>query len=223
METASSARLEDAVVVRRVLAGEKELFEILLRRYNQTLYRVIRGYLRDEADVEDAMQDTYLKAFDKLQQFQGKAAFSTWLIRIGINEALLRLRKLKRVRSLVSQESDVDVGAIVQLPDTRQMNPEKQAIQVETRQLLEQAIDHLPEKLRVIYILKEVEGLKNDEIARCMEISEPNVKVRLHRARALLKETLFRISSSTEIFEFGNSRCDGLVARVMHTITGSYQ
>src|SRR5690606_37096556 len=97
LEKASSARLEDEVVVRRVLSGEKELFEILLRRYNQTLYRVIRGYLRDESDVEDAMQDTYLKAFDKLEQFQGKAAFSTWLIRIGINEALLRLRKLKRV------------------------------------------------------------------------------------------------------------------------------
>jgi RNA polymerase sigma-70 factor (ECF subfamily) len=218
LETASSARLEDTVVVRRVLSGEKELFEILLRRYNQTLYRVIRGYLRDEADVEDAMQDTYLKAYDKLEQFQGKAAFSTWLIRIGINEALLRLRKLRRVRSLVSQEADVDAKTITQLPDTRQMNPEKQAIQVETRQLLEKAIDHLPEKLRVIYILKEVEGLKNDEIARCLDISEPNVKVRLHRARTMLKETLYRISSSNEIFEFGNSRCDGLVARVMHAI-----
>ena len=219
LEKASSARLEDAIVVRRVLAGEKELFEILMRRYNQTLYRVIRGYLHDEADVEDAMQDTYLKAFDKLEQFQGKAAFSTWLIRIGINEALLRLRKLRRVRSLVSQESDVDTKEVIQLSDPRQMNPEKQAIQVETRQLLEKAIDHLPEKLRVIYMLKEVEGLKNDEIAHCLEISEPNVKVRLHRARTLLKETLYRISSSAEIFEFGNSRCDGLVARVMRVIT----
>src|SRR5690606_9316782 len=218
LEGASSARLDDTVVVRRVLAGEKELFEILLRRYNQTLYRVIRGYLHDEADVEDAMQDTYLKAFDKLEQFQGKAAFSTWLIRIGINEALLRLRKLRRVRSLVSHEADVDAKAIVQLSDTRQINPEKQAIQMETRQLLEKAIDQLPEKLRVIYILKEVEGLKNEEIARCLEISEPNVKVRLHRARTVLKETLYNISSSTEIFEFGNSRCDGLVARVMRTI-----
>jgi RNA polymerase sigma-70 factor (ECF subfamily) len=219
LEKASSARLEDEVVVRRVLSGEKELFEILLRRYNQTLYRVIRGYLRDEADVEDAMQDTYLKAFDKLEQFQGKAAFSTWLIRIGINEALLRLRKLRRVRSLVSQEADVEAGKMIQLPDPREMNPEKQAIQVETRQLLEKAIDHLPEKLRVIYILKEVEGLKNEEIARCLDISEPNVKVRLHRARTMLKETLYRISASTEIFEFGNSRCDGIVARVMHAIS----
>lgn len=218
LERASSSQLEDAVVVRRVLGGEKELFEILLRRYNQTLYRVIRGYLRDEADVEDAMQDTYLKAYDKLEQFQGKAAFSTWLIRIGINEALLRLRKLKRVRSLVSQEADVDAARIFQLPDTRQMNPEKQAIQVETRKLLENAIDHLPEKFRVIYMLKEVEGLKNEEIARCLDISEPNVKVRLHRARTLLKDSLYRISSSAEIFGFGNSRCDGIVARVMRAI-----
>src|SRR5690606_5384317 len=211
-------KIQDEIVVRRVLSGEKELFEILLRRYNQNLYRVIRGYLHDEEDVEDAMQDTYLKAFDKLQQFQGKSAFSTWLIRIGINEALLRIRRLKRSRSMVLHEADMEEEKIVQLPDTKEMNPEKLAIHHETKQLIEKAIDQLPEKLRIIYILKEVQGMKNEEIADCLEISGPNVKVRLHRAKMLLKDTLYAISAGGKVFEFGNSRCDQLVARVMEKL-----
>lgn len=212
------AQIQDDIVVRRVLAGEKELFEILMRRYNQTLYRVLRGYLRDEDDLEDAMQDTYLKAFDKLQQFQGKSAFSTWLIRIGINEALLRIRSLKKTRSMVLHEADIDDERIVELPDTREMNPENLAINLETRQLIEKAIEQLPEKFRIIYILKEIEGMKNEEIADCLDISGPNVKVRLHRARTLLKDTLYKISAGGGIFEFGNSRCDRLVARVMERL-----
>ncbi|MGH2643781.1 MAG: sigma-70 family RNA polymerase sigma factor, partial [Chitinophagaceae bacterium] len=90
------SEISDVEVARRVIQGEKELFEILLRRYNQLLYRVIRGYLSDEKEVEDIMQDTYLHAYEKLQQFRGDASFSTWLIRIGINEALGRIRKLKK-------------------------------------------------------------------------------------------------------------------------------
>lgn len=208
-------KIQDEVVVRRVLSGEKELFEILLRRYNQTLYRVIRGYLRDPEDIEDAMQETYMKAFDKLQQFQGKSAFSTWLIRIGINEALLRIRFLKKSRSMVLHEGEVDEEKIVHFTGSQEMNPEKLAINNETRQLIEDAIDQLPEKFRIIYILKEIEGMKNEDIANCLDLSAPNVKVRLHRAKALLKETLYKISATSEIFEFGNTRCDLLVARVM--------
>ncbi|HEY4653196.1 MAG TPA: RNA polymerase sigma factor [Cyclobacteriaceae bacterium] len=215
-------QMQDEVVVNRVLGGEKELFEILLRRYNQTLYRVIRGYLRDEEDVEDAMQNTYMKAFDKLQQFQGNAAFSTWLIRIGINEALLRLRRIKKSRSVYVTDVDVDGEKIIQLPDNKLMNPEKQAINLETRQLIEKAIDQLPEKYRIIYMLKEVEGMKNEEIASCLELSEPNVKVRLHRARTILKDTLYKISAGGEIFEFGNSRCDRVVMRVMGVVRGEW-
>lgn len=211
-------KIQDEIVVRRVLSGEKELFEILLRRYNQTLYRVIRGYLHDEDDVEDAMQDTYLKAFDKLQQFQGKSAFSTWLVRIGINEALLRIRRLKQSRSMVLHEADAK-EEIVNVSDNIEMTPEKLAIHHETRQLIEKAIDQLPEKFRVIYILKEIEGMKNEEIAHCLEISTPNVKVRLHRARTLLKDSLYRISADSEIFEFGNSRCDRLVEGVMEKLS----
>src|SRR5688572_7556583 len=149
-----TSSLDDGVIVRRILAGEKELFEILLRRYNQTLYRVIRSYLKNQDEVQDAMQNAYLKAYDKLFQFQGNSSFSTWLIRIGINEALLRLKDLKKGKTF---HLDTFAGAktdfINQLPD-KQMNPEKAIIRQEARQLLERAIDNLPDKYRVVYILK---------------------------------------------------------------------
>jgi RNA polymerase sigma factor (sigma-70 family) len=213
-----SSKLHDSAVVKRVLSGEKELFEILLRRHNQTLYRIIRSYLQDDDDVEDAMQNTYLKAFDKLQQFQGNSTFLTWLIRIGINESLLRIRELKKNKSVYISESDVPNEKIIQLPDTKQMNPEKLAIRQETRLLIERAIDELPEKYRVIYMLKEVEGLENKEIESCLGITDSNIKVRLHRAKTLLKDKLFQLHSGAEIFEFGNSRCDRIVTCVMSRI-----
>lgn len=208
--------LSDTVIVRRILSGEKHLFELLLRRYNQTLYRVIRSYLKDRDEVMDAMQNAYLKAFDKLSQFRGDASFPTWLIRIGINEALLRIKATKKGKT-VFLDSAADVNTLAQIPD-RQMNPENAYIRQEAKQLLEQAIDNLPEKYRVVYVLKEIEGVESDEIARLLDLSETNVKVRLHRARKALKETLYQMSMNQDIFEFGNAHCDSVVTFVMSNI-----
>lgn len=213
-----TSHLEDAAVVKRVVAGERALFEILMRRYNQTVFRIIRGYLRDQEEVQDAMQNTYLKAYDKLYQFQGNSAFSTWLIRIGINEALLRLKDLKKSRVVfMSAETEGNGASINQIPD-KQMNPEETIVRNEARELLEQAIDNLPEMYRIIYLLKEVEGLDNAQIEESLGLSESNIKVRLHRAKNLLKESLFELTSRGEVFEFGNSRCDAVVAFVMSRI-----
>ena len=210
-------QFSDMDVIKRVLSGEKELFEILLRRNNQTLYRVIRSYLKNDDDIRDAMQEAYLKAYDKLQQFQGNSAFSTWLIRIGINEALLRIRTIKKTRPLYANE-DLQSEKISQISDSKQMNPEKKIIHKEMEALIEQAIDSLPANYRTIYMLKEVEGLENEEIASCLSLSGSNVKVRLHRAKNLLKNELYKLSSEAEIFEFGQSNCDHLVNNVMNRI-----
>jgi RNA polymerase sigma factor (sigma-70 family) len=214
---AVSRQLDDAEIVKRVVAGEKALFEILLRRYNQTLFRVIRSYLRDENEVQDAMQNAYLKAFDKLYQFQGHAAFSTWLIRIGINEALLRLKDMRKEKTIYMQPDYTASERINQIPD-KQLNAEKMIIRQETQRILEHAIDMLPEKYRVIYILKEVEGLTNSQITESLDITDSNIKVRLHRAKSLLKDSLYKLSSGNEVFEFGNKRCDAVVAFVMNAI-----
>ena|SRR5688572_23118257 len=214
----TSSQLEDSLIIKRIIAGEKELFEILLRRYNQTLYRVIRGYLKDEDEVQDAMQNVYLKAFHKLSQFKEYSSFSTWLIRIGINEALRRLNDIKKGKVIyLNTIQDIGVELVNQTPD-RQMNPEKAIIWRESQQLLEQAIDNLPEKYRVVYMLKEVEGLDNPQIEESLGLTESNTKVRLHRAKMLLKHSLDRVFLEKEVFEFGNSRCDAVVAVVMKHI-----
>lgn len=212
----SSSLLDDGAIVKRIVAGEKELFEILLRRHNQLLFRVLRGYLKDEIEVEDAMQNAYMKAFDKLYQFQGNSSFSTWLVRIGINEALARLGKMKKEKTIYLYSIDESPQSITQIPDG--MNPEKQIIRQESERLLERAIDNLPEKYRVVYILKEVQGLPNDQIAESLGITDDNVKVRIHRAKNLLKDSLYQISTAAKIFEFGNARCDAIVNRVMKSI-----
>lgn len=217
-DRATLTKLPDFTVVQRVLEGEKELFEILLRRYNQRLFRVIRSYLHSEDDVRDIMQDTYVKAYIKLEQFKNESSFSTWLIRIGINEALQFIRKRKRQTTNYGQTESLE--NVFHLPDTNQMNPEKQTITTETRILVEQAVDHLPEKYRIVFILHQVEGLSNPEIAVSLKLTDSNVKVRLHRAKALLKDELFRTTHDTSIFEFGNHKCDAMVEGVMQRIQG---
>lgn len=209
------SRLSDTEVVARVLQGEKELYELLIRRHNQKLYRTVRSYLKEETEAEDAMQDTYLNAYVKLHQFRKDALFSTWLIRIGINVALGKLREAKKFTPAASLEGLLDNSLLIQLPEPSLMNPEKIAIQKEVKQLLEQAIDGLPEKYRIIYVLREMEDLSISEITQCLDLSESNVKVRLHRAKAMLQERLYKVSLSQDVFEFGFKRCDAMVRSVM--------
>lgn len=209
-------KLPDSKVVQRILEGEKELFEILLRRYNQRLFRVIRSYIHSEDDVQDIMQDSYVKAYTKLQQFNNQSSFSTWLIRIAINEALQHIRKNKRLLSNYGKIERLE--NIFQLPDTNQMNPESQAIKSETRVLVERAVDQLPQKYKIIFMLQQVEGFTNPEIGACLGLTESNVKVRLHRAKNLLKEELFKTTQDASIFQFGNNKCDLIVEKVMKRI-----
>lgn len=209
-------KLPDTTVVERVLKGEKELFEILLRRYNQRLFRIIRSYISLEDDVQDVMQEAYVKAYTKLEQFNNEASFSTWLIRIGINEALQFLRKSKRRSTTYGPTESLE--SIFQLPDTNQMSPDKQVIRNETRLLVERAVDLLPEKYRVVFVMHQVEGLSNPEIASCLQLTDSNVKVRLHRAKTMLKDELFKTTHDASIFEFGNYKCDLMVEEVMRAI-----
>lgn len=211
-------KIGEAEVIKRILAGEKELYEILVRRNNQKLYRIVRGYLKNEAEIEDVMQNSYIIAYTKLYQFNLESKFSTWLIRIGINESLAVLRKEKKVLSIDSYNRNAEDDFISEIPDSRQLNPQEKMTQKETKQFLENAIDHLDAKYRTVYIMKEVEGMSQKEISDVLDISVANVKVRLHRAKGILKETLFRLSSSTDVFEFGFGRCDRMTENVMKNI-----
>lgn len=200
----------DEQVIARVLAGETRLFELIMRRHNERLYRAIRSILRDEAEAEDAMQAAYLHAYAHLRDFEGRSAFATWLTRIGIHEALARRRRNLRT---VTEEEETEVAA-----DTR--SPEEGAEDVESRRLLTRAIDSLPEHFRTVFVLRQVQELSIEETARCLEIEPATVKTRLHRARALLRRQLLAEVEPTGrgALPFAAPRCDRVVAAVLASI-----
>ncbi len=216
----NNQKIKEAEVIRRILGGEKELFEILVRRNNQKLYRAIRGYLKDEAEIEDVMQNSYIKGYTKLYQFKLESSFATWLIRIGINEALARLKEKGKLYHLNEQVDGFNDNTILEMPDSQQLNPQNRMIRNEAKQLLEDAIDRLDLKYRSVYILREVEGMSHSEIAIALDLTIANVKVRLHRAKAMLKEKLYEISKDNTVFEFGFGRCDRITENVMNLING---
>lgn len=211
-------RIKEETVIKRILGGEKELYEILVRRNNQKLYRIIRGYLKDESEIEDVMQNSYLKAYTKLYQFNLKSQFSTWLIRIAINESLAEIKKKGKMVHLSGNSQDMDDRFVLELPDNRQLNPLEKMTRKETKHLLENAIDQLEEKYRTVYIMREVEEMSLKDVAAALDISISNVKIRLHRSKGMIKETLYEMSNDTEIFEFGFSRCDRVTEQVMKRI-----
>ncbi len=213
----TNTELNETLIIQHVLNGEINLFEVLMRRYNQLLYRSIRSYVDAEKDVEDIMQDTYIKAFEKLYQFKHDARFSTWLVRIGINEALQRKRKIKYQAISLHQEDKV-----LQIEDRTIMNPEHKTMHIEYSNFMEKAIDELPEKYKIVYMLKEVEGLGISEISTCLDLTKSNVKVRLHRARTMLKDSLLSLTGFKNIFEFGDTKCDRIVANVMDYLYKRY-
>jgi RNA polymerase sigma-70 factor (ECF subfamily) len=208
----------DEDVVKRVLGGETALYEILMRRYNQRLYRVARSILRNDGDAEDVMQEAYVRAYEHLNQFAGQAKFSTWLTKIAVYEALGRLRRQGRTENLDSVlDSDRHVMARM-TSDTR--DPERQAYDHELRIVLEGAIDSLPETYRLVFMLRAVEGMSVAETAGCLDIGVEAVKTRLHRARSLLRKDLQQRAGvvTAQTFPFHLSRCDRVVEAVFRRI-----
>lgn len=210
--------IDEGQVIRRILAGEKELYEILVRRNNQKLYRIVRSYIKDREEIEDIMQDSYIKAFTKLYQFKLESSFSTWLVRITINETLSRLREKGRIRKMSLYSEEENSNLINQIPDNRQLNPQEKMMNSEMKQVLENAIDQLESKYRTVYIMKELEEMSLKEIASALDISLSNAKIRSHRAKEKLKELLLQITNEKEIFEFGFSHCDRVTTNVMNRI-----
>jgi RNA polymerase sigma factor (sigma-70 family) len=217
-EWGNRRKLSDSDVVKRIIGGEKELFEILLRRHNQMLYRAIRSYITDQAEIKDLMQNTYLKSFEELDQFKHNAAFSTWLIRIGINECLGKLRKKERFQSIDDTEINKELSTIVNMKGQLSSDPEKEMMRMELRRTIEKAVDSLDSKYKSVYILREVEGMTSSQVANCLGISIVNVKVRNHRAKALLRGHLNQLTQINDLFEFGFSHCDRMVEEVMKRI-----
>lgn len=209
--------LSDEQVVVEVLRGHTALFEVLMRRHNERIYRAARAIVRDEREAEDVMQQAYVNAYAHLRQFDGRARFSTWLTRIAVHEALRRVRRRPTLASLDSPgHSTVECP----MPAAPSPDPERQAFSRELRALLESAIDALPDGSREVFMLRQVEGMSTGDVAETLDVTEDVVKTRLSRARAALRRDLLQRAgiASPEAFRFLRPRCDRVVAAVLARI-----
>lgn len=211
------ARPTDEELVARIKAGQVHLFEALMRRHNQRLFRMLRALLRHDAEAEDVMQEAYVRAFAHLGDFAGRASFSTWLLRIAAHEAMARLRRGRRFLSTAVDLGDEEAAMSLSALVSAERSPEDQAGTAELRALLTEVIDALPERYRAVFVLREVEGLSTAETAAALELTIENVKVRLHRARALMRTAIDqRLGCEVrQVFGFDGPRCDRLVAAVL--------
>jgi RNA polymerase sigma-70 factor (ECF subfamily) len=202
--------MKDEEIVARVLAGETALFEVIMRRYNQRLYRAARAITRDDAGAEEILQSAYVRAYEHLRQYLGVGSFGGWLTRIAVNEALARVRNTRRF-----DDSDRE-GEGMDRFSAPGPNPEQAAAASEAGRLIESLVEALPDGIRTVFVLRDVEGMSTAETAEALNISEENVKVRLHRARALLREGLsaYADRETGRAFAFHASRCDRIVAGV---------
>jgi RNA polymerase sigma-70 factor, ECF subfamily len=199
----------DEELVDRIRSGDTALYEILMRRYNQRIYRIALSIVRNPAEAEDVMQEAYVRGFQHIGDFAGEAKFSTWLTKIAVYEALGRLRRVTRV--------DNERLDIMDTVKANEPDPERQAYDRELRLVLERAIDALPDSYRSVFVLRVVEGLDVNETAAALDIGVENVKTRLHRGRALLRKELERRAGivAPQIFPFHLSRCDRVVENVL--------
>jgi RNA polymerase sigma-70 factor (ECF subfamily) len=204
----------DEEIVRRVCAGEEALFEVLMRRHNQRVYRAARAILRNDVEAEDVMQDAYVRAYEHLRNFEGRSRFSTWLTRIAVYEALARRRRSQRLEPLAALQEEGLMAT------SSSSNPEQQLSDVEIRALLEKAVETLSDDFHAVFVLRAIEGMSGAETAECLGVSEDVVKTRLSRARRRLREALLESiePSLPAVYEFHLSRCDRVVAAVLRRI-----
>jgi RNA polymerase sigma-70 factor (ECF subfamily) len=222
--SARASVLDDSALVERIARDDHGAFETLMRRHNGRLFRVARAILRDDVEAEDALQDAYLDAYRHISQFRGGARLSTWLTRIVINHALLRLRRRRRDRVVVpfgkpwAVEPGVESGwTEAEVADEASKSPSEVLLQDEVRRLLERRIDGLPVAFRVVFVMRDVEDMSVQETAECLAIPAGTVRTRLFRARALLREALAQDldPGTAGVFGFGGERCDRIVAGVL--------
>ncbi len=208
--------LTDEEVARRVLTGEKELYELIIRRHNQRLFRISRAYVDDADEAEDIVQQAYINAYEHLPNFEGRSKFSTWLTRILINEAMRRNKLMNRYTLLEGRFPDEqEVRTIQQLASPPEENPAEKVMNEELRKVLERTIDALPSKYRSVFVMREVEGMSVAETSESLGISTANVKVRLNRAKEMLKGQIGSEYDAAGVYHFDLVRCDRIVANVL--------
>jgi RNA polymerase sigma-70 factor (ECF subfamily) len=214
--------LPDPLLVERAQRGDARAFEALMRRYNRRLFRIARGVLQDDSAAEDAVQEAYLSAFTHLDRYEPTGKFGAWLARIALNEALM-LRRKTRPNDLSLDQLDPAATDGEENATTASEPSADYAETAQVRELLENAIDALPEAFRMVFLLRMVEQLSISETAASLGLTEATVRSRLHRAQRLLRAGLSRRlgREKLNVFDFGASRCDQLVDGVLMQLRNS--
>ncbi len=207
-------KLHVTEIIDRILKGEKALYEIIVRRYNPCLYKVGRAYNYNHDDTQDLMQDTYIDAYKSLSQYEGRADFKTWIIRIMLNNCYRKKEKSSFKNEIMKDTSEHSQSAFT----TRSNDTDKIYQNRELGRVIETALEKIPLDYRLVFTMRNINGLNVAETAAVLNISESNVKVRLNRAKTMLKKQIEKTYSPDEIFEFNLVYCDAMVDRVMKII-----
>lgn len=219
VESATVSPDSDEQLVASALQGEQSAFEAIMRRHNRLLFRVARGVVSDDAEAQDVVQETYLRVFTRLGDFQGSASLGTWMARIAINVAMDVLRRFSRSVPLevqdLGQEPSPEHMMSFSTPPTE--SPESMTARTELRALLQSAIECLPPIYRSVFMLRAVQEMSVDETAYCLQVSDAVVKTRYLRARSMLRDALgAQIEAHAEsVFAFAGARCDQVVRHVV--------
>lgn len=201
--------LSDEEIVERIVNGEKFLYENLIRKYNSRLFRIAMSIINDDMEAEDIMQTAYINAYLQLSSFGKRASFGTWLTRILINESLLHKKRKQRLNDILAQ---------TEIAEYHNETPLNHLMNKELKDILENAILTLPEKYRLVFVMREIEEMSTSETMEVLNIGESNVKIRLNRAKEMLRNELSGQFKSKELFDFHLTRCDRIVNFVMRSI-----
>jgi len=209
--------LTDLELVARVRAGDRQAMEPLMRRHNRSLYRTARAILRDDTEAEDAVQDAYVQAFRNLEAFRGESAFSTWIVRIAANEALMRRRRNVRRSEVIPINHENGELLMDEIAQDDSAGPEQQASGAQLRRLLEKRIDALPDLYRAVFVMRAVEEMSVEETAAALDLPPATVRTRFFRARALMRNSIEHEVDKAllDTFSFDGERCDRIVAGVL--------
>ena len=207
--------MHDDEIITRILSGETSLFEILIKRSNSLLYKTGMSYGFNHHDVEDLMQESYISAYTNLSKFEYRASFKTWIIKIMLNHCHHKAKKYsfskEKPKDILQNEQTTPMFA-------SNLDTNKTVMNKELTRILQNAILQIPVDYRLVFSLREINGLSSAETAEALDISQANVKVRLNRAKAMLRKQIEKIYSGEEIFEYNLVHCDKMVNRVMSVI-----
>jgi RNA polymerase sigma-70 factor (ECF subfamily) len=219
-EQQSLQRYSDVEIIHKILQTEPELFEELIRRYNSLLYKIGRTYSYNHQDTEDLMQETNVSAYFNLAKFENRSSYKTWLTRIMLNHCYQKKQKFSFKNEITVDEYEInDSNPMFQ----HEANNEKYVMNKELKYVIENALQQIPHNYRMVFTLRELNGFSVSETATALNILDNNVKVRLNRAKSMLRTQIEKMYSTEEIYEFNLVYCDSIVKNVMTKILSNYK